>query len=213
MSPKAAPSSAADCDAQARADLGKSDGQGLAQKGRRHPLGENPPSCGPDQSCHLRTMSQHSTSDLLPLIPKLMRRARRLSSDRAEAEDLVQDTLLQLCARLRRDPDVDDLGAYTMQALNNRARRQWQKPQTEELEEDMAIEPSEVLNRIVCAEVLDAIGKLPEAQRQPLECVIEGETSPAAIATRLDIPLGTVMSRLARARARLRKELRDPTSA
>lgn len=156
-------------------------------------------------------MSQHHTSDLLPLMPKLLRRARRLSDSRAEAEDLVQDTLLQLCSRLGRNPDVDDLAAYAMQTLNNRARRVGRRPPTEILEDDTASVVPNVLERLLCHEVLAAVARLPKPQRALLDLVIEGETSPAAISERLDIPLGTVMSRLARARAKLRAELQNPS--
>lgn len=156
-------------------------------------------------------MSQHEKSDLLPLMPKLLRRARRLSQSRAEAEDLLQDTLLQLCKRLSRDAEIEDLAAYAMQALNNRARQQGRGPRTEEIEEDTVSVQPVVLNRLLCSEVLEAVARLPEPQRVLFELLIEGETSPAAMAERLGLPLGTVMSRLARARARLRKELQDPT--
>lgn len=152
-------------------------------------------------------MSQHTSTDLLQHIPKLMRRARRVSASRSEAEDLVQDTLLQMCRRLSAAADIDDLGAYAMQTLNNRARRRGTTIPTEELEDDMASSNPEALARLDCADVLAAIERLPEPQRVLLEFVIDGETSPAEMAKSLDLPLGTVMSRLARARARLRRAL------
>ena len=60
---------------------------------------------------------------LVPLIPILNRRARRLARSPAEAEDLVQDTLLSLCQRLREGHRIDDLPSYAMRTLSNRARR------------------------------------------------------------------------------------------
>ena len=138
-----------------------------------------------------------------------MRRARRLTRNRIEAEDLVQDTLLRLCQRLRDGAEIDDLPAYAMRTLSNGARRGWAKPQTEELEDDMAITPGAALLRLDCADALSAIDALPPPQRALMQLVVQGETSPASIAERTGLPLGTVMSRLARARARLRLVLRD----
>jgi len=150
---------------------------------------------------------------LIPLIPKLMRRARRLTRSRAEAEDLVQDTLLRVCQRLRDGTDtrseIEDLPAYAMRTLTNGARRGWARPQTEELEEDMAVTLPVAHLRLDCADALAAIERLPAPQRNLMRLVIEGETSPASIAERTGVPLGTVMSRLARARARLRLALRS----
>lgn len=153
---------------------------------------------------------------LIPLIPKLMRRARKLTRSRTEAEDLVQDTLLQMCQRLRNSGDtqseIEDLPAYAMRTLANGARRGWAKLQTEELEDDMAITLPVAHLRLDCADALAAIETLPAPQRSLMRLVIEGETSPASIADRTGVPLGTVMSRLARARAQLRLALRGDTS-
>jgi RNA polymerase sigma-70 factor (ECF subfamily) len=151
-------------------------------------------------------MSEYTASDLVPLIPKLRRRARRLTRGRSESEDLLQDTLLLLCRRLQANGSVDDLGAYAMQALTNQFLKRRQRPNTEELDEDMAATEPVAFARLDCAETLAAIRELPDPQREVLEQVISGETSPAKIADSLNLPSGTVMSRLARARARLRKK-------
>ena len=149
---------------------------------------------------------------LVPLIPGLMRRARRLTRSRDEAEDLVQETLLCVCQRLRENAGIEDLPAYTMRTLSNRARRHWRKTPTEELEDHMAIADPDAMVRLHCADTLNAVGRLPEQQRALMVHIIRGETSPARIAQTTGLPLGTVMSRLARARARLRAALRDETA-
>ncbi len=146
---------------------------------------------------------------LVPLIPRLSKRARHLTRNAAEAEDLVQDTLLRVCQRLRENAEIEDLPAYTMRTLSNRARRVWAKPQAEELEDNMAIANPDAMLRLDCADTLAAISELPERQRALMGYIIDGETSPARIAENTGLPLGTVMSRLARARARLRSALRD----
>ncbi|MBY5932341.1 sigma-70 family RNA polymerase sigma factor [Tateyamaria omphalii] len=141
---------------------------------------------------------------LVPLIPVLTRRARRLSRTRAEAEDLVQDTLLSLCQRLQDGTEIDDLPAYAMRTLSNRARRTWRMEATDELEEDHALTQPDALLRLDCADTLAAIEQLPKPQRQLMDLVVSGETSPRALSDATGLPLGTVMSRLARARAKLR---------
>ena len=144
---------------------------------------------------------------LVPLIPILTRRARRLARSPAEAEDLLQDTLLSLCQRLNDGSSIDDLPAYAMRTLTNRARRSLRTQITDELEDDHAVTEPDALIRLDCADTLDAIARLSKPQRQLMELVVAGETSPRALARTTGLPLGTVMSRLARARARLRIRL------
>lgn len=144
---------------------------------------------------------------LVPLIPVLARRALKLTRDRSEAEDLVQDTLLALCQRLRDGHRIDDLSACAMRTLSSRARRTLKLQVTDKLKDDHALTEPDALLRLDCADTLTAIAKLPKPQRQLMELVAAGETSPRTLAQATGLPLGTVMSRLARARARLRIDL------
>lgn len=147
----------------------------------------------------------HDMTHLISLIPMLTRRARRLARSRPDAEDLVQDTLVSLCARLRRGGPIDDLPAYAMRSLGHRAYRQaGQHRPTAPLEDDMIWHSGTTALRLDCADTLRAIDTLPKAQRQLMQHLIAGETSPRAIARATGLPMGTVMSRLARARAQLR---------
>lgn len=155
---------------------------------------------------------QPSTRHLVTLIPMLSRRARRLSRSRAEAEDLVQDTLLSLCQRIRDGAAIDDLPAYAMRTLSNGARRGWRRQMTDELEDGHAVIQPDALIRLDCADTLAAIARLSKPQRQLMDLVVAGETSPRALAKTTGLPLGTVMSRLARARARLRLTLSDESA-
>ncbi|MEO0503668.1 MAG: sigma-70 family RNA polymerase sigma factor [Pseudomonadota bacterium] len=154
-----------------------------------------------------QTSARTDASRLVPLIPALTRRARKLARSRAEAEDLVQDTLLSLCQRLHEDARIDDLPAYAMRTLGNRAQRGWRQTQTQELDEGDALTLPEAHLRLDCADTLAAVAALPKPQRQLMELVAAGETSPRALAAATGLPLGTVMSRLARARAKLRLSL------
>ena len=158
-----------------------------------------------DPMTHAHTHSD--ASRLVPLIPALTRRARKLARSQAEAEDLVQDTLLSLCQRLREEGRIDDLPAYAMRTLGNRAQRGWRQTQTQEIEEGDALILPDAHLRLDCADTLAAVAALPKPQRQLMELVAGGETSPRALAAATGLPLGTVMSRLARARAKLRLTL------
>jgi RNA polymerase sigma-70 factor (ECF subfamily) len=61
--------------------------------------------------------------------------------------------------------------------------------------------------RIACTELQAAIERLPADQAALMRLVMLGETSPQILAQRVGVPKGTVMSRLGRARARLREEI------
>ena len=99
-----------------------------------------------------------------------------------------------------------------MRTLSNRARRGWRTQATDELEDDHAVIEPDALIRLDCADTLDAIARLAKPQRQLMELVVAGDTSPRALSEATGLPLGTVMSRLARARARLRLTLSDESA-
>lgn len=145
---------------------------------------------------------------LTRLIPMLTRRARRLARSHSAADDLVQETLLCLIQRARRGREIDDLPAYAMRTLTNQARMAWRRTaDTEELEEDHATVAPEAPLRLDCADALRVIETLPRDQADLMRLVAGGESSPARLAKLTGLPQGTVMSRLSRARARLRREL------
>ncbi|MEL7090664.1 MAG: sigma-70 family RNA polymerase sigma factor [Pseudomonadota bacterium] len=145
-------------------------------------------------------------AQLVTLLPSLKRRARRLARSPTDAEDMVQDTLVNLCARLSSGGHIGDLHAYAMRSLSHRARRDWSRSAPETLEEDTLV-TGDATQHINCCETLRAIDTLPAAQRRVMRHVVAGETSPSAIARATGLPVGTVMSRLARARSRLRQML------
>jgi RNA polymerase sigma-70 factor, ECF subfamily len=147
--------------------------------------------------------------ELAPTHLDAMRRtARALTGSPDEADDLVQDTLLRVLARPR---SIDSAGPYLLQALRNThvstLRARDRRPRTAPLEPEdsrlvasAAHEPAAVL---ASREVLGAIAALPAEQRAVVAAVdVEGLAYREA-AARLRIPVGTVMSRLHRGRARL----------
>ena len=143
-------------------------------------------------------------------IDALTRAARAMTGSREDADDLVQDTLLRVLAR-DRAVEVEAAGAYLHQALRNTyvstLRARDRRPRTAPLEsEDFRLvapsagEPSSVL---ATREVIGSIASLPTGQRDVVASVDVAGYGYKETAATLRIPLGTVMSRLYRGRARL----------
>ena len=146
---------------------------------------------------------------ILAEIPRLRRYARAMLGNRAAADDLVQDTLERAWSRLRQWQTGSDLRAWLFSIMHNlRIDQIRQAPPhaqpLEDVEAEMPTRPTQSDN----LELMDleaALYRLPEEQREVLLLVALEEMSYAEIAALLDIPIGTVMSRLARGRERLRQ--------
>ena len=156
-------------------------------------------------------MPQTLNPETLPVhIDSLRRAARGMTRSHHDAEDLVQDTLLKVLARPRTVGPAGP-GPYLHQALRNThvstLRTRDRRPALTPLEpEDVRLvapaggQPVEVLHT---REVLAAIRELPASQRDVVAAVDVAGLGYSEAATRLEIPVGTVMSRLHRGRARL----------
>jgi RNA polymerase sigma-70 factor (ECF subfamily) len=152
---------------------------------------------------------------LIALMPNLYRFALRLSRRQDLAEDLVQVTLERaLSARATLDPDTR-LEPWLIRILRNAFIDTTRRAQTRGTEVDITDTPEAVTvdGRQVteAALMLDAteraLDTLPPDQREVLLLVCYQELTYAEAAEVLDIPVGTVMSRLARARAALAQKL------
>ncbi|MGC3936711.1 RNA polymerase sigma factor [Roseobacter sp. EG26] len=142
------------------------------------------------------------------VLPRLLARARRLADSPSDADDLVQETALKLWQSLRKGTEIEDLDRYAMTVLRNQARQRWRSDRpTDPLEEESAAVPPVAPARIACSELAAAVERLPDTQAALIHMIAGGETSPAALAERTGLPVGTVMSRLARARSKLRAEM------
>lgn len=144
---------------------------------------------------------------LVALIPRLRRYARALAGDRAAADDLVQDTLERAWAKLHLFRGGTDLRAWLFTVMHNVHVNQVRAARpTDALDEDMP----ELAQRAVQGDALvvrdleRALAALPAAQREVLLLVALEDLSYEETAQVLGIPIGTVMSRLARAREKLR---------
>jgi len=145
--------------------------------------------------------------NLVALIPRLRRYARALVADRAAADDLVQDTLERAWSKLHLFREGTDLRAWLFTVMHNvHVNRVRAARQTEALDEEMPelIQRASQGDALVVRDLERALAALPAAQREVLLLVALEELSYEEAARVLGIPIGTVMSRLARARERLR---------
>ncbi len=153
----------------------------------------------------------------------LLRTAYLMVWDLAEAEDLTQETLLQVARRWRRVHRMSHPLAYARRVLINLAvdgagRRSRRRQELEEssdrrLQERADESAAADLERIaVRAELLSAIGRLPPRQRAVLVLRYFDDLSEAQAAEALGCSIGTVKSTASRALARLQAEMQpQPT--
>lgn len=145
----------------------------------------------------------HDPQTLLNWVPRLRRYARVLCPRREDADDLVQDTLERAWAKAALWPGVVDMRAWlfgVMHHLHADQRRRGQLD-TEPLATDL---PAPAVTPGALLDIETALQRLPADQRETLVLVAVEQLSYAEVAQALGLPIGTVMSRLFRARERLR---------
>ncbi len=144
---------------------------------------------------------------LVDLIPRLRRYARALVGDRAAADDLVQDTLERAWAKLHLYRRGTDLRAWLFTVMHNVHVNKVRSTRiTDTLDDEM---PELALrapqgDALMVRDLDRAIALLPSEQRAVLLLVTLEDMSYDEVARALAIPIGTVMSRLSRARDKLR---------
>ena len=164
--------------------------------------------------------------DVMPLVDQLYRAARRYTRSTADAEDLVQETMVKAYAGFHTFTVGTNIRAWLFRILTNNwitSYRTAQRRPDEVLAADVTdMRPSASQNQSAELAVLEAMGDedvrdalqaLPEHQRLVVYYAdVEGFRY-KEIAAILDTPLGTVMSRLHRGRAKLRALLIDVAAA
>jgi RNA polymerase sigma-70 factor (ECF subfamily) len=161
--------------------------------------------------------------DLVAAIPRLRRYARVLTGDATRADDLVQDTLARAWEKRRLWQAGTDLRAWLFTVMHNLhvnqlavARRE---AQNVSLDADtgsgsawqIPVRANQI-DRVEIKELAVQIGRLPVDQREVLLLAAVEEMRYEEIAAMLSIPVGTVMSRLSRARDKLRRLVAEPPS-
>lgn len=154
-------------------------------------------------------------TQIVTLQPRLLRFAWSLTRDREAAEDLTQETIARALASQWRFQPGTNLKAWLFRILRNIhlnvLRAAGTRPALVSIEE-LVVEPAgpheqnvnpveaRVIERAELAQVADAFRKLPSAFAIPLYLTAVEELSYAETASILDIPVGTVMSRVYRGR-------------
>ena len=152
----------------------------------------------------------NDAESIVELIPRLRRYARALTGDHAAADDLVQDTLERAWAKLHLYRRGTDLRAWLFTVMHNVYVNQLRAARPSvELDEEMPelAQPARETDTIELRDLDRAIRRLPPDQREVLLLVVLEDMSYDEAAGTLGIPIGTVMSRLARAREKLRAML------
>ncbi len=153
-------------------------------------------------------------AEALPHAERLFRLAMWLERDRQEAEDLVQETMIQALQSFHRYTRGTNCRAWLASILqhvrSNRRRAGYRRAEVADIDDRIAetvpFVPA-VPDRLMDEDVLAALGAIPEPhQAVILLCDVE-EMTYKEIAEALSIPIGTVMSRLHRGRALLRRQL------
>ena len=143
-------------------------------------------------------------------IPRLRRYARALTRDVTAADDLVQDCLTRALGRIHLWQEGTDLRAWLFTILHNqyvnhvrRSAREGSAVALSETEPTLTSRPNQG-KRLELRDLERAIAKLPDEQRSVLLLVgLEGMRY-EEVASVLDVPVGTVRSRLSRGRDMLR---------
>ena len=156
---------------------------------------------------------------LVDQIPRLRRYAHALSGDRSRGDDLVQECLERAWSRRRLYEPSRPIRPWLFTILHNlyvnQVRRRAGEPVIVSAAEDGVPEPlaSDAPGAVEIREVQRAIARLSDEHREILLLVGLEQLTYREAASTLGVPVGTVMSRLARARGQLRQALQMPDGA
>ncbi|MGE8106340.1 sigma-70 family RNA polymerase sigma factor [Allorhizobium sp. NPDC080224] len=143
-------------------------------------------------------------------VAALRRYARSLVRNPDEAEDLVHDALIRALERRSTFKSSGSIRNWLMSILHNTHIDRLRRERAANRRQDAAVELADIVApagqeySVRLAQVRDAFLSLPEDQREALHLVAIEELSYQEAADVLNIPVGTLMSRVSRARARLR---------
>src|SRR6266516_4498958 len=167
--------------------------------------------------------------EALALSDQVYRVARHLVGSREEAEDLMQETYARAFRSWQSFTPGTNLRAWLLLILTNlnidRGRRQQRTPDMQPMEEGNyflynkltdtteADDEERVIERLSQNDIVDALAEVPHDFRDVIVLVDIGDFSYQEAAQILDIPIGTVMSRLHRGRRILKAELAESVEA
>lgn len=154
-------------------------------------------------------------AEALPHMNDLFRTAVRLTLDQAKASDAIQETYLVAWKTFDRYERGTNCRAWLFQILFNVVRHErrksfrWLMGKNEDVAEVEIVAPQPVATTLTDGDILAALDKLPSQFREVLLLVDVEEFSYKEAGEILQTPIGTVMSRLSRARTMLRGQLSD----
>jgi RNA polymerase sigma-70 factor (ECF subfamily) len=159
-------------------------------------------------------------AEAMPHLNDLFRTALRLTGERGNAEDVMQEVYLQAWRSFDRFESGTNCRAWLYKILFHcvsHHRRKWFRfpllKETEEFLEANLLAPAPVAEHVTDGEILKALDEIPAEFRSVVLLVDVEEFAYKEVAGILSIPIGTVMSRLSRGRALLRKRLAEVASA
>ena len=160
--------------------------------------------------------------DLVAAIPRLRRYARVLTGESPRADDLVQDTLARGWEKRRMWRTGSDLRAWLFTIMHNVYVNQLALARRDAANVSIDADPgnpawqlpvrASQIDRVELLELVQHMGRLSPDQREVLLLAAVEELRYEEIANVLQIPIGTVMSRLSRARNNLRQLIAEPAS-
>jgi RNA polymerase sigma-70 factor (ECF subfamily) len=150
-----------------------------------------------------------------PMIPALRRYARALMREQAAADDLVQDCLEKVITHWDSRRSPADTRSWVFAILHNLAMTALRRHagalglhvDIDDVAESLMTVPPAQEDALRYRDLMSAVDALPAEQRSVLLLVSVEDMSYAETARILEIPIGTVMSRLSRARERLLKHV------
>src|SRR6188474_2031693 len=190
-------------------------------------MGETTPETDPRKLAEEARDRVRFEEEALELSDQVFRVARHLVGSREEAEDLMQETYARAFRSWRSFTPGTNLRAWLLRILTNlnvdRGRKTQRSPQTQPLEEtdyylanklasaggEEVLETDEVVERLSQDSIVNALSDIPPQFRDVVVLVDIGDFSYADAAQILDVPIGTVMSRLHRGRRALKQHLAE----
>jgi RNA polymerase sigma-70 factor (ECF subfamily) len=160
------------------------------------------------------SVEERFEAEAMPHLNDLFRTALRMTGERGQAEDVIQEVYLQAWRSFQHFEAGTNCRAWLYKILFHcvsHHRRKWFRfpllKETEEFLEANLVQPESVAEHVTDSEILNALDEIPSEFRSVVLLADVEEFSYKEVAGILSIPIGTVMSRLSRGRGLLRNKL------
>jgi RNA polymerase sigma-70 factor (ECF subfamily) len=161
---------------------------------------------------NVRMCSEVVRKDLIRYLPNLLAFAMSLRRNRQDADDLLQETMLKAWSNIDTFTEGTNLRAWLFTIMRNTHNTQYRKSEKERMNEylgdasEVGVPPRQ-MSTAEARDILKALQKLDHHQRETLLLVAAQGFNYEEAAKIVDCPVGTIKSRLNRARKRLAKVL------